>query len=161
MEVSGLKCKPTTIKNPQANAILERVHQVIMTMLHTTELDMTNTVVPSNISDFLTDAAWAIALHTTQYLKPLQVQQFLVGTCCLTYLSLPTGTKLGNTGSSKLIAIHSMKTIHIWSGVDDKVLLQNEGIFCISKSRFHCDPWTISTVHMNGTIRIQCGTKSE
>jgi hypothetical protein len=25
----GLKCKPTSIKNPQPNAILERVHQVL------------------------------------------------------------------------------------------------------------------------------------
>jgi len=31
----GIKRKPTSVKNPQANAILERVHQVIMTMLHT------------------------------------------------------------------------------------------------------------------------------
>jgi hypothetical protein len=23
------------------------------------------------------------------------------------------------------------------------------------------EPWTITTVHTNGTIRIQCGTKSE
>ena len=31
----GIKRKPTSVKNPQANAILERVHQVIMTMLRT------------------------------------------------------------------------------------------------------------------------------
>ncbi len=29
----GIKCKPTTIKNPQANAICERVHQVLGTMM--------------------------------------------------------------------------------------------------------------------------------
>jgi len=28
----GIKRKPTTIKNPQANAICERVHQVLCTM---------------------------------------------------------------------------------------------------------------------------------
>ena len=36
----GIKRKPTSVKNPQANAILEQVHQVIMTMLHTAEIDM-------------------------------------------------------------------------------------------------------------------------
>ena len=36
----GIKRKPTSVKNPQANAILERVHQVISTMLRTAELDM-------------------------------------------------------------------------------------------------------------------------
>ena len=32
-ESYGIKRKPTSVKNPQANAILERVHQVITTML--------------------------------------------------------------------------------------------------------------------------------
>ena len=50
--------KPTSVKNRQANASLEQVHQV--TMLRTAELDMANTVVPSDIDAFLTDAAWAI-----------------------------------------------------------------------------------------------------
>jgi hypothetical protein len=31
----GIKHKPTSVKNPQVIAILERVHQVIMTMLRT------------------------------------------------------------------------------------------------------------------------------
>ena len=52
-EPYGIKRKPTSVKNPQANAILERVHQVITTMLCTTELDMANTVVPSDIDAFL------------------------------------------------------------------------------------------------------------
>ncbi len=59
-ESYGLKHKPTGIKNPEANAIWERMHQVIMTMLHTTELDMADTVAPNDITDFLTDAIWAI-----------------------------------------------------------------------------------------------------
>ncbi len=33
----GIKRKPTTVKNPQANAILERVHQVLGQMLRTLE----------------------------------------------------------------------------------------------------------------------------
>ena len=56
----GIKRKQTSVKIPQANAILEQVHQVITTMLCTTELDMANTVAASDIDAFLTDAAWAI-----------------------------------------------------------------------------------------------------
>ncbi len=41
-----IKRKPTTVRNPQANAILERVHQVIGQMLRTAELDMAKSVVP-------------------------------------------------------------------------------------------------------------------
>jgi len=39
-ESYGVKPKPTSIKNPQANAILERIHQVVMTMIRTSEIDM-------------------------------------------------------------------------------------------------------------------------
>ena len=63
----GLKHKPTSVRNPQANAILEQVHQTIMAMLHTTDLDMADTVRESDIADFLTNAAWAFALPITQY----------------------------------------------------------------------------------------------
>ena len=59
-ESFGIKPKPTSVKNPQANAILGRVHQVITTMLCTTELDMVNTVDTSDIDAFSTDAAWVI-----------------------------------------------------------------------------------------------------
>ncbi|KAL7503005.1 hypothetical protein ACHAXN_000856, partial [Cyclotella atomus] len=56
----GLKRKPTSIKNPYATAILEGVHQVLMTMARTAELDIADTVERSNVADFLTNAAWAI-----------------------------------------------------------------------------------------------------
>ena len=39
--------------------------------------------------------------------------------------------------------------------VGDKVLLINEGILCKAEFAYGKEPWTITTVHMNGTIRIQ------
>jgi hypothetical protein len=41
----GLKRKPTSVKNPQENAILEQVHQTIMAMLRTAALDMAETII--------------------------------------------------------------------------------------------------------------------
>jgi hypothetical protein len=55
--------------NPQANAILERVHQVLMTVACTAELDMADTVEPCNVADFLTNAAWAICSAYQTVLK--------------------------------------------------------------------------------------------
>jgi hypothetical protein len=71
-ESFGIKRKPTSVKNPKANAILERVQQVITTMLRTTDLDMANTVVTSDINTYLTDAAWAIRsiYHTVLKASP-------------------------------------------------------------------------------------------
>ena len=71
----GIKRKPTSVKNPQANAILERVHQVLMTMLRTAELDMADSVAPSNVDAFLINAAWAIrsTYHTVLKVSPKAV----------------------------------------------------------------------------------------
>jgi transposase InsO family protein len=71
-EFLRIKRKPTSVKNPQGNAILEQVHQVITTMLRTTELNMVNTVVTSDIDAFLKDAAWAICstYHTVRKASP-------------------------------------------------------------------------------------------
>jgi hypothetical protein len=45
--------------------------------------------------------------------------------------------------------------------VRDKVIVINEGILCKAESTYGKEPWTITTVHTNGTIRIQRGTRIE
>jgi hypothetical protein len=57
----GIKGKPTKVVNPQANGILEHVHQFHGQMLRTAEIDMANSVTPNNVDVFLDNAAWAIS----------------------------------------------------------------------------------------------------
>ncbi len=45
--------------------------------------------------------------------------------------------------------------------VGDKVLVINKGIHHKAESAYGKEPWTITTVHRNGTIRIQHRTKME
>jgi hypothetical protein len=68
----GIKRKPTTIKYPQANAILEHVHQVLGQMLRTAEIDMAHSVTPDDVDVFLNNAAWAICstYHTNLKASP-------------------------------------------------------------------------------------------
>ncbi len=68
----GIKRKPTIIKNPQANAICERVNQVLGTMMRTSELDMADSVDPADIDTFIDNAAWAICstYHTVLKASP-------------------------------------------------------------------------------------------
>jgi hypothetical protein len=61
----GIKRKPTTIKNPQANAILEHSHQVLAQMLCTSKLDMAKTITPDDVDVFLGNTAWVI--HSTYH----------------------------------------------------------------------------------------------
>ena len=55
-----VQCKPSTIKNPQVNSILEGIHAVIGSMLRTRELDGTDIQESDPIEQFITYAAWAI-----------------------------------------------------------------------------------------------------
>ncbi len=64
----GIKHKPTSVKNPQANAILERIHAVLGNMLRTSELYLAETVKASDIDVFLSDTACAASCKTTWYL---------------------------------------------------------------------------------------------
>ncbi len=43
----------------------------------------------------------------------------------------------------------------------DKVPVIKEGILCKAESNCGKEPWAITTVHTNGTIRIQCRTRTE
>jgi hypothetical protein len=45
--------------------------------------------------------------------------------------------------------------------VGNKVLLTQESILPKAESPYSKEPWTITTVHTNGTIRIQCRTQLE
>ncbi len=45
--------------------------------------------------------------------------------------------------------------------VGEKILLQNEGIIRKAQSLWQKDPWTITTVHTNGSITVQRGNKEE
>ncbi len=69
-ESYGIKRKLTTVKNPQVNGILERVHQVLGQMLRTAELDMADSVTPNDVDVFLDNAAWAIRFTYHTVLKP-------------------------------------------------------------------------------------------
>ncbi len=60
------------VKNPQANGILERIHQVLGQMLRTAESDMADSVTPDDVDVFLDKAAWAIrsTYHTVLKASP-------------------------------------------------------------------------------------------
>ena len=67
-----VKRKPTRIKNPEANSILEQIHQAVMAMVCTSEINMADSVAPSDIDAVLTNASWAIrsTYHTVLKASP-------------------------------------------------------------------------------------------
>ena len=71
----GIKSRVTTVGNPQANAILERVHQVIANMLRSTKLMQNPIKDASEFTAKLQSIQWAInsTYHTTLRASPAQL----------------------------------------------------------------------------------------
>ena len=106
------------------------------------------------------------ALPTIQYSKPLQAQQFLGATCCSTnpipYIA--DWSKIGDYRQRQTdlnTARENKHRVDYDYKVGDKVLIRKDGILRKSESRYDSEPWTITSVHTDGTIRVERGTKSE
>ena len=137
---------------------------MITTILCTTELDMANTVATSDIDAFLTDAAWAICSTYHTVLKASPGAAIFGRDMLFDIPFLADWNKIGDyrqhqTDLNTECENHSRCD---WDyKVGDKVLLRKDSIHCKSESWYEGDPLTITSVHTNGTIRVQCGTKSE
>ena len=62
----GIEHKPNTIKNPQANIILECLRGLLGNMLHKAGLEGKDNINPMYIEQFIIDAAWVIC--STHYI---------------------------------------------------------------------------------------------
>jgi exonuclease VII small subunit len=74
-EEYGVKCKPITVRNPQANAIVERVHQVIGNIIRTFELENNYLTEDNPWKGILSATAFAVrsTYHTTLQHTPGQL----------------------------------------------------------------------------------------
>jgi hypothetical protein len=159
-----VKHKPTMVKNPQANAILEPLHQVLAQMLLTAELDMAETVTPDDADVFLDNAAWAICSTYHSVLKASPGAAIFGRNMLFDILFIANWNKIGDYGQRQTdlnTARKNSKRVDYDYKVGNKVLLTEERILCKAESPYSKNPWTIKTIHTNGTIMIQCGTKLE
>ena len=133
-------------------------------MLCTAELDMADTVATSDIDVFLTDAAWAI--HSTYHtvLKASPGAAIFGQDMLFDIPFLADWNKIGEhrQHQTDLNTEHENLSHHDWDyKVCDEILPGKYGILCKSESWYECDPWTITSLHTNRSIRVQRGSKSE
>jgi hypothetical protein len=158
----GIKHKQTSVKNPQANVILECIHVVLGNMLPTSELGMAKTVKASDIDVFLSDAAWAVCSTYHTVLKASPGAAIFGQDMLLDIPFIADWQKIGEHSQqlTDLNNAHENKgRIDYDNKVGQKVLLRKEGILHNTESRWHKKPWLITTVHTNGTITVQHGNK--
>ena len=85
------------------------------------------------------------------------------GICCLIYPSQLT-EKIGDYRESQIdqnTLRKNQKRVDYDYAVGGKVLILKDGILRKAESPKQKEPWTITIVHTNGTIRDTCGNKSE
>jgi hypothetical protein len=152
------------VKNPQANSIFEHVHQVLGQMLCVVELDMANSVTPNDVDVFLDNVAWAIRSTYHTVLKASPGAAIFGHDMLFDILFVADWRKIGEQRQSLTDCGNqhgNAKHIDYPYKVRDKVLVNNEGILCKAESAYDKEPWTITTVHTNGTIRIQSGIRTK
>jgi hypothetical protein len=160
----GIKRKPTRIQNPQANAILECLHQVLAQMFRTSKLNMAKTITPDEVNVLLDNAAWAICSTYHTVLKASPGAVIFGHDMLFNILFITNWNKIGDYRQRQTdlnTACKNSKQVNYDYKIGDKVLLTQEGILCKAESPYSKKPWTIMIVHTNRTIRIQCRTQLE
>ena len=100
-----------------------------------------------------------------QCLKPPQAQPYLDKTHSSTFhLFVADGNKIGDHRQS--LTDCSNKRENEWCidydcKVGGNVVIAKDGILHKSESKFGKEPWTIMTVHTNGTIRVQASVQKK
>ena len=135
-----------------------------MAMLRKADLDMANTVSESDIADFLTNAAWAVCSTYHTVLKTSPGAAIFGRDMLFDVPFIADWSKIGDhrqKQTDKNTRQENDTRIDWDYQPGDKVLLHKDGILRKAESRYESDHWTITSVHTNGTIRVQRGTKSE
>ena len=156
----GIKVRPITTRNPQANAILERIHQTIGNIIHTFHIE--NMVLDDDNpwDGILASTMFALraTVHTTtQHDTPAQL---VFGRDSVLNVQHEANWQLIKERKQKLInrgniQENKSRLDHVYK-IGDKVLLKNAW-----KTKFNQDsylgPYTITAVRDNGTVRARHG----
>ena len=159
----GIKAKPTTVHNPQANAIIERVHKVVNNMLRSFDLEQDNLEEDNPFEYFLQSTAWAIrsTYHTTLQATPCQV---VFGRDMIHNIAFKANWDWIQKRKQDIINKSNNKEnksrIPYQYKVGDQVLLETPGILR-KLSTPRTGPYPITQVYNNGTVQIQKGIVSE
>ena len=160
----GVEINGTSIRNPQANAILERVHQTIGNIIRTFELHDSEEENPWDGILAATMFATRATYHTTLEATPSQLvfgrdailntkleadwiykQQVLIEAAEAAY----------SWARSRGIAKEQRKRIPHQYQVGDQVLVKNPEVKTKFAGPEYKGPFTIRAVHDNGTVRVQ------
>jgi hypothetical protein len=150
------------VKDLQANAIVDHVHQVLGQMLCTAEIDMAKSVTPNDVDIFLDNTAWAVCSSYHTVLKASPGAAIFGQDTLFDIPFVADWHKIGEHRQSLTDHSNQRKNnqcIDYDNKVADKVIVEKEGILCKAESMYGKELWTITPVHTNGTIRFNAEPK--
>ena len=160
----GLKTKPITTRNPQANAIIERAHQTIGNMIKTIttnpNLELDDEDPWSGILSSVQFAMRA-TVHTTLKASPMQL---VFGRDAM--FNIPFTANWNDIRKRKQSIINknniqeNKKRRQYQYSAGDKVLVEARITDKYSEPIWN-GPYLVTKVHDNGTLRLQRGVVSE
>ncbi len=158
--------KPTTSKNPQANAIIERVHAVFNDMLRASGLDDSDTIDAHRIDQFIQDAAWAIRSTYHTVLKATPGEAIFGRDMLFDIPYIADWNEIGRRRQEQVDrnnARENDRRLPYDYVPGSKCLIINEinGEIQRKAKDKHEGPYVVTDVYTNGTVRIQRGSVNE
>jgi transposase InsO family protein len=154
----GIKCKPITVRNPQANAIVERIHQVIGNIIRTFDLENNYLDEKDPFKGVLAATAFAVrsTYHTTLKKMP---GQLVFGRDMIFNIQHVANWEFIRKNKQQCIdknniAENAKRTAHLYKK-GDQVLLKR-GTENKYESPYQ-GPYCILQVNDNGTVRLKVG----
>ena len=135
-----------------------------MTMICTSEIDMADSVAPRDIDTILTNVSWAICSTYHMVLKDSPGAAIFGGDMLFDIPYIADWNKKGDYRQHQTDLNNkreNKKCVDYDYKVGDKILIVKDSILRKVESPKQKEPWTITTIHMNGTIGVTRGTKSE
>jgi len=158
MEEYHIKAKPITVRNPQANAVIERVHGVIGDMIRTFDMSRINELDNDPFEGFVSAICWAIrsTYHTTLKATP---GQLVFGRDMIFNIRHEADWQLIQERKRARIEANNAQENQNRRDHDyapgDQVLITKADYNKMEPSRE--GPYAITRVHANGTVTIQKG----
>ena len=160
-EEYGIVVKSTTVRNPQANAVIERMHQTLGNILRT--FDLKNLRGRDPWKDVIATALFAVraTVHTTLQATPMQL---VYGRDAILNVKHTADWDEIKQRKQKLINENNKrensKRIEHRYEVGQRILIKrdsNQGKY----EPLHDGPFTITHVNDNGTVRYQDGATND
>jgi transposase InsO family protein len=153
----GILRRGSTVRNPQSNAIIERVHQTIGNILRTFPKELLNE--PNPWDGILAATMFAIraTYHTTTQATPAQL---VFGRDAILNTKFEANWAMIKDRKQKLIDLNNQREnrsrINYNYKVEDKVLYKNK-----TTAKFGEDPWqgpfVVKRINDNGTVWLKMG----